>query len=101
MPHYHAKVYVTLKPSILDPQGRTVERALSHLGQQASGVRVGKFIELQLAGERAEVEARLKDVAETVLSNPVMEDVRWELSEVLPEGQLSEAQPGGQAAASA
>jgi phosphoribosylformylglycinamidine synthase subunit PurS len=82
MPHYHAKVYVTLKPSILDPQGRTVERALSHLGQQASGVRVGKFIELQLDGERAEVQARLQEMATTVLSNPVMEDVRWELNEV-------------------
>jgi phosphoribosylformylglycinamidine synthase subunit PurS len=79
MPTYHAKVFVTLKPSILDPQGRTVERSLSHLGQQASGVRVGKFIELQLEGERAEVEARLQDMAVNVLSNPVMEDVRWEL----------------------
>ena len=79
MSTYHAKVFVTLKPSILDPQGRTVERSLSHLGQQVSGVRVGKFIELQLEGERAEVEARLQDMAVKVLSNPVMEDVRWEL----------------------
>jgi phosphoribosylformylglycinamidine synthase subunit PurS len=79
MPMFKAKVFVTLKPSILDPQGRTVERALSHLGQQASGVRVGKLIELNLDGERAEVEARLEDMAKNVLSNPVMEDVRWEL----------------------
>ena len=83
MPHYSAKVYVTLKPSILDPQGRTVERALSHLGQSnVSGVRVGKYIELQLTGERAEVEAQLQDMAQNVLSNPIMEDVRWELEEV-------------------
>ena len=79
MSNFKAKIYVTLKPSILDPQGRTVERALSHLGQQASGVRVGKLIELNLDGERAEVEARLEHMAKTVLSNPVMEDVRWEL----------------------
>jgi phosphoribosylformylglycinamidine synthase subunit PurS len=79
--NYKAKIYVTLKPSILDPQGRTVERALSHLGQQASGVRVGKYIELNLEGERAEVESRVQDMATTVLSNPVMEDVRWELVE--------------------
>ncbi|WP_019009105.1 phosphoribosylformylglycinamidine synthase subunit PurS [Deinococcus aquatilis] len=78
---FQAKVFVTLKPSILDPQGRTVERALSHLGQQASGVRVGKLIELQLEGERGEVETRLQDMAVNVLSNPVMEDVRWELEE--------------------
>ncbi|MFC6591995.1 phosphoribosylformylglycinamidine synthase subunit PurS [Deinococcus lacus] len=82
MPQYNAKVYVTLKPSILDPQGRTVERALSHLGQSnVSGVRVGKYIELQLTGERAEAEAQMKDMAENVLSNPIMEDVRWELEE--------------------
>ncbi|ULH14692.1 phosphoribosylformylglycinamidine synthase subunit PurS [Deinococcus sp. KNUC1210] len=81
MPQYQAKVFVTLKPSILDPQGRTVERALSHLGLPASGVRVGKLIELFLEGERSEVETRLKDIAENVLSNPVMENVRWELDE--------------------
>ena len=82
MSHYKAKIYVTLKPSILDPQGRTVERALLHLGQQASGVRVGKYIELNMDGERAEVENRLSEMATTVLSNPVMEDVRWELAEL-------------------
>ena len=76
---FKAKIYVTLKPSILDPQGRTVERALSHLGQQASGVRVGKYIELNMEGERAEVEGRLSEIATTVLSNPVMENVHWEL----------------------
>ena len=82
MPQYNAKVYVTLKPSILDPQGRTVERALSHLGQtNVSGVRVGKYIELKLEGERTEVEAQMQDMAENVLSNPIMEDVKWELEE--------------------
>ncbi|CAM3320783.1 phosphoribosylformylglycinamidine synthase subunit PurS [Deinococcus saxicola] len=83
MPYYHARVYVTLKPSILDPQGRTVERALSHLEHaNVSGVRVGKFIELRLDGERAEVEAQLRDITGNVLSNPVMEDARWELEEM-------------------
>ena len=79
MSMFRARVYVTLKPSILDPQGRTVERALSHLGQPVSGVRVGKYIELSMEGERAEVEGRVSEIATTVLSNPVMEDVRWEL----------------------
>lgn len=83
MTKYSAKVYVTLKSSILDPQGRTVERALSHLDHSnISGVRVGKYIELVLTGERAEVEGQLKDITENVLSNPVMEDVRWELEEI-------------------
>ena len=58
MPKYNAKIYVTLKPSILDPQGRTVERALSHLDHQNVGsVRIGKYIELSLNGEKADVEA--------------------------------------------
>lgn len=82
MPTYQAKVFVTLKPSILDPQGRTVERALSHLEHaNVSGVRVGKYIELTLQGERAEVETQLADIVHNVLSNPIMEDARWELSE--------------------
>jgi phosphoribosylformylglycinamidine synthase len=82
MPQYTAKVYVTLKPSILDPQGRTVERALSHLEHDnVSGVRIGKYIELSLSGEHAEVEAQLKDIVGNVLSNPIMEDARWELTE--------------------
>lgn len=80
---YHAKIYVTLKPSILDPQGRTVERALSHLGHDNAGnVRIGKFIELRLSGEREKVEAQLKDIVENVLSNPIMEDAHWELTEL-------------------
>ena len=81
MSTFKAKIYVTLKPSILDPQGRTVERALAHLGQQAAGVRVGKYIELSMEGERAEVETRVQEIATTVLSNPVMENVRWELAD--------------------
>lgn len=80
--NYQAKIYVTLKPSILDPQGRTVERALSHLNHEnVAGVRIGKYIELNLSGERGEVEAQLKDIVENVLSNPIMEDARWELAE--------------------
>lgn len=82
MPTYQARVFITLKPSILDPQGRTVERALSHLDHaNVNGVRVGKYIELNLNGERAEVEAQLADITQNVLSNPVMEDAHWELVE--------------------
>ncbi|WP_261663124.1 phosphoribosylformylglycinamidine synthase subunit PurS [Deinococcus sp. Marseille-Q6407] len=82
MSNYQAKIYVTLKPSILDPQGRTVERALAHLNHaNVGGVRIGKYIELNLSGERSEVEAQLKDIVENVLSNPIMEDARWELAE--------------------
>ncbi|MEW6421110.1 MAG: phosphoribosylformylglycinamidine synthase subunit PurS [Deinococcota bacterium] len=82
MPTFYAQVFVTLKPSILDPQGRTVERALSHLDYaNVSGVRIGKYIELTLTGERAEVETELAAIVENVLSNPIMENARWELKE--------------------
>ena len=77
MPDFRAEVYVTLKRSILDPQGRTVEGTLGRLGHDnVSNVRVGKYIELTLSGERGEVEAQVRELARTVLSNPVMEDVR-------------------------
>ena len=77
MSDFRAQVYVTLKRSILDPQGRTVEGTLGRLGHEnVSDVRVGKYIELTLSGERDEVEAQVQEVARSVLSNPVMEDVR-------------------------
>ncbi|AFZ66292.1 phosphoribosylformylglycinamidine synthase subunit PurS [Deinococcus peraridilitoris] len=80
---YQVRVFVSLKPSILDPQGRTVERAVSHLGHDnVSGVRVGKLIEMVLEGERAAVEAQARELAGTVLSNPVMEDARVEIEEL-------------------
>lgn len=80
---YLAKVYVTLKKSILDPQGRTVERSLHHQGfENVQNVRVGKYIELVLTGEQSEVEAQLANISENILSNPVMESVRFELEAV-------------------
>ena len=83
MPEFRAEVYVTLKRAILDPQGRTVENTLKRLGHaNVADLRVGKYIELTLSGERDEVEAQLREVATKVLSNPVMEEVRFTLAEV-------------------
>jgi phosphoribosylformylglycinamidine synthase PurS subunit len=82
MPEFKAKVHVTLKRSILDPQGRAVENTLKRLGHEnIDGLRVGKYIELTLRGDRAEVEAQLQDIASKILSNPVMEDVQFSLEE--------------------
>lgn len=82
MPEFHAEVFVTLKRAILDPQGRTVENTLKRLGHEnLADLRVGKYIELTLSGEREEVEAQLREMATSVLSNPVMEEVRFTLSE--------------------
>lgn len=80
---YLAKVYVTLKKSILDPQGRTVERSLHNQGYSSlQTARVGKYIELTFEGDKAKIETELKDIAENILSNPVMESVHWDLEQV-------------------
>lgn len=83
MPDFHAVVQVMLKRAILDPQGRAVERTLQRLGHDnVSDLRIGKRIELRLSGERDVVEAQLRDIADRVLSNPVMEQVEVELTEI-------------------
>lgn len=86
VPRFRAVVDVMLKPSILDPQGRAVEATLVRLGHaNLTGVRIGKRVTLTLEGGRAEVEEQLEQIARTVLSNPVMEDVRLELEELAPQ----------------
>ena len=85
MPDFKAVVTVLIKPSILDPQGRAVENTLKRLGHtNVANLRVGKHIELTLSGERGEVEAQLEAIATDVLSNPVMEDVRYTLEKLEP-----------------
>lgn len=85
MPEFKAIVKVMIKKSILDPQGRAVESTLKRLGHSnIEDLRVGKHIELFLTGEKASVEAQLKDIATSVLSNPVMEDVSYRLEQLEP-----------------
>ncbi len=71
-----ATVYVRLKPEVLDPQGDAVRRALGRLGfEGVRGVRVGKLIEIDLDDAAAEgVKARLAEMADELLANPVIED---------------------------
>ena len=84
MNQYKAKIHVTLKKSILDPQGRTVERSLHNAGfSSVQNVRVGKFIELELSGESSEVKTQLEVMTRDILSNPIMESVRFELEEAV------------------
>ena len=74
--HHHAIVDVMLKRSILDPQGRAVQNTLQRLGHaNIVDLRVGKRIELTLTGDGETVREQLLDIAATVLSNPVMEEV--------------------------
>ena len=76
-----ARVFVTLKPSVFDPQGRTIVDALQSLGyRDVADVRQGKYFELDLATtERAQAEQLAADVADKVLANPVIESYRIEV----------------------
>jgi phosphoribosylformylglycinamidine synthase len=78
-----ALVYVTLKPGVLDPQGKAVRSALHALGHaEAADVRVGKFIEVALEGvDKAGAEARVKQMCETLLANTVIESYRFDIVE--------------------
>jgi len=78
-----ARIYVSLKPSVLDPQGKAVRGALHALGYaEAEDVRVGKFIEVSLTGlSRDEAETRVRQMCETLLANTVIEDYRFEIAE--------------------
>jgi phosphoribosylformylglycinamidine synthase subunit PurS len=78
----HARVYVSLRPSVLDPQGQTIHAALVGLGHRSiAGVRQGKFFDIELAAgaDRAKARDELEQIARDVLANPVIEDFRVEL----------------------
>jgi phosphoribosylformylglycinamidine synthase PurS subunit len=77
-----ARVHVSLKPSVLDPQGKTICSALNELGHRAiANVRQGKYFDIQLDSSLTESEARqlLETIAHDVLANPVIEEYRVEL----------------------
>ena len=78
-----ARVYVTLKPTVLDPQGQAILAALASLGHGAvKGVRQGKVFEIAFDGiSRAEAEKEIEQIARDVLTNPVIEQFRYELEE--------------------
>jgi phosphoribosylformylglycinamidine synthase len=79
-----AKVYVTLKPGVLDPQGKAIYHAAELQGHAAiRDVRQGKYFEMSLADEVSEAEARAtaEKFAKDVLANPVIEDYRVEVVE--------------------
>ena len=78
-----ARVFVTLKPSVFDPQGTTVTEALHTLGYDAiKDVRQGKYFELQIdARNAAEAERIVADAADKLLANPVIESYRIEVQE--------------------
>jgi len=79
-----AYVYVSLKKSVLDPQGKTIQAALKKLGYKGlDEVRQGKYFELTLDGglNRTEAEAEVAKMAREVLTNPVIEEFRFSLED--------------------
>jgi phosphoribosylformylglycinamidine synthase subunit PurS len=79
-----AKVYVTLKPSVLDPQGKAIHHSVELLGiGQIKDIRQGKYFEIALDADLSEAEARnaAENIAKNVLANPVIEDYRVEISQ--------------------
>src|SRR5829696_8770348 len=76
-----ARVFVTLKPSVFDPQGRTIADALHSMGYTGVGeVRQGKYFELEVdAASSDEAKALVGDVADKLLANPVIESYRIEV----------------------
>ena len=76
-----ARVYVTLKPSVFDPQGKTIADALHSLGYAGVGdVRQGKFFELELQASSSEQARTLAaEISDKVLANPVIESYRVEV----------------------
>lgn len=80
---FKATINVTLKKSVLDPQGQTVLHALGTMGfNDAKNLRVGKFFELSLeASSKEKAEARIKEMCDKLLTNPVIEDYTFSLQE--------------------
>jgi len=78
-----ARVYVTLKPTVNDPQGLTIRGALHSLGfADVESVRAGKYLEVRIAADdRAKAEKQLAEMCRKLLANPVIEDYRFELEE--------------------
>jgi len=81
---YKAIIYITLKPTVLDPQGQAVKHSLSALGYEGvKDVRIGKFMEIFFEGESIE-EARdkVKEMCDRFLANPVIEDFHFEVEQL-------------------
>jgi phosphoribosylformylglycinamidine synthase subunit PurS len=76
-----AHVWVMLKSTVLDPQGQTIQRALRSLGySKVEDVRQGKFFVLDLNGlSRSEAQGEVQRIAKDVLTNPVIEEFRFEI----------------------
>ncbi|MCJ7841000.1 phosphoribosylformylglycinamidine synthase subunit PurS [Lederbergia sp. NSJ-179] len=76
-------VYVTLREAVLDPQGKAIQESLHSLGyEEIRDVRVGKRLDI-LVEDKEDLEQRIIEMCEKLLANPVIEDYRYEVEEVV------------------
>jgi phosphoribosylformylglycinamidine synthase len=85
MTNFLARVYVSLKPTVNDPQGLTIADGLRSLGfDGVEGVRAGKYLEIRLAAENAEAaRSRVDAMCDQLLANPIIEAYRFEVEELV------------------
>ena len=76
-----AKIIITPKKAVLDPQGKAVQNALAQMGYNAVGaVHVGKYMEIELNGaDKESARKQIDDACHKILSNPVIEDYQFEI----------------------
>ncbi len=81
---YQCRIYVTLRPSVLDPAGTAVESGLKQLGyDEVEQVRIGKYIELTLKAEdETQAKEQLDQMCDRLLANPVIENYCFEIAPV-------------------
>jgi phosphoribosylformylglycinamidine synthase len=81
---YLAKIYVTLRPSVLDPAGTAVQSGLAQMGyDNVDGVRIGKYIEMTVTAEETDkAKEQIDAVCDRLLANPVIENYRFDLVEL-------------------
>ena len=79
--NYHARIYVTLRSSVLDPAGTAVQSGLKQMGYTGvKGVRIGKYVEMNLTAEdEADAKTQLDQMCDRLLANPVIENYCFEI----------------------
>ena len=79
-----AKIHITFKDGVLDPQGKAVHHALKDLGyNEVSGIQIGKYLEVRLNGvSREEAETRVKEMCEKLFANTVIESYQYTLASI-------------------
>ena len=77
-----ARVYVSLKKGVADPQGQTIKKALNDIGyDEIADVRVGKYFDISYGGDKEDLKRVLNEISDKILANPVIEEFVIEESE--------------------